>query len=62
MIYTLSVIFNKEEDAIFIKDSKEHFATREIYGIKNSSVEELTNEVLPYMNIIIKYYKELFNK
>lgn len=37
----LSVIFDKEKDTVFVKDSMEHFATREIYGIKNSSVENL---------------------
>ena len=54
----LSIIFNKEKDTVFIKDSIEHFATREIYGIKTSSVENLKEEILPYMDVIIEYYKE----
>jgi len=57
--YILSIVFDKEKDTVFIKDSKEHFATREIYGIKSSSVEKLKEEILPYMDVIIEYYKKL---
>lgn len=60
MSYTYSITFDKDEDTIFIKDSTNHFGIREIYGI-NTPTEELKEKIIPYINLVIDYYKELCN-
>ena len=59
MQYIYSIIFDTDENAVLLRDSTNHFGTREFYGLKALSLEEIKEITYPSIDITMNYYKEL---
>lgn len=58
MQYIYSIIFDTDKDAVLLKDSTNHFGTRQFYGLKELPLQKIKEIIYPSIDITIEYYKE----
>lgn len=59
MQYIYSIVFDTDENVLLLKDSTNHFGTRQFYGLKALTLEKIKEITYPSIDLIMNYYKEL---